>query len=167
MIKYDRNEIIIQSPICKLEYLGQCNNLFSMLFKLSDNFEYFQFFCSLHELIIKNLCRYADNSEYEIMKKYDSKDQEHIRKSFRSHVVKTNDIDMIISLKINENTKFFNKEKEEITVKDIKKGDYVVCIMKSNKIELSEEYFLHTWDCIQCLKWKSDKISLNTENTDS
>lgn len=154
ILNYNGNDIVLQTPLCKIESINlKEENTLSIVFKLSDNFEYFQFFCSLYELIIKNLCRYSINNKYDILSGCEG-DHEKIRKVFKSHVSKINDTDMIINLKVKNNTLFFDSNKQSISGLELNVGDYVVCIIGSNQVSMDEDGSVHTWDCKQCLRWK-------------
>lgn len=156
VIKYDGQDTIVQTPICKVEHIDtkDSQNL-SLIFKLSKNFEYFQFFCSLHELIIRHLCRYAENNKYLILD--DTRgDHEEVRKLFSPNIFKS-DTNMYVKLKLNKKTQFFEKNTQEISGLEIKRGDYVICIIKANQISMDDKSANHTWDCIQCLKWSTNE----------
>jgi hypothetical protein len=165
VVKYNGEDIILQTPLCKVEFVDYKEDKLSIIFKLSDNFEYFQFFCSLHELIVKNLCRYAGSDKYKILSSCLG-EHENIRKKFTSYVIKMNDTDMIINLKLRKSSKFFERTKQSISGLEVKRGDYVVCMIKANQISMDEETSTHTWDCIQCLRWRmNSKTNLNSEDT--
>lgn len=150
-LKYNGNEIIIQTPICLIDYIDK--ETMGITFKLADNFEYFQFFCSIHELIIKYLMRYNNNEDYDILTNISG--NEEIRKNFNSYVKKINDTEMNINMKIRKNTLFFTKNKQEISGLEFKRGDYVVCLIKPNQLSMDSISANHSWDCVQCLKWKN------------
>lgn len=153
ILSYDGYDIIIQTPLCVVENIDMKDKKqLSLSFKLADNFEYFQFFCSLHELIIKHLCRYSENSEYDIMSEYNS-DQVEIRKNVYSHISKVNDTEMFMKLQILDKTQFFDRMKTEISGLELKNGDQVVCIIKSNQLSMNEKTSIHSWNCVQCLVW--------------
>lgn len=155
VLSYNGDDIIIQTPICRVEYIDtKEENQLCLSFKLSDNFEYFQFFCSLHELIIKHLCRYAENQQYDILINTKG-EHEDIRKCYISSITKWNDTDMYLKLNILKKTQFFEKTKQQISNLEIQNGDYVVCIIKANQLSMHIDNASNSWDCIQCLRWKN------------
>ena len=62
---------------------------------------------------------------------------------------------MNINMKIRKNTLFFTKNKQEISGLEFKRGDYVVCLIKPNQLSMDSISANHSWDCVQCLKWKN------------
>ena len=167
-IKYKSSNIVIQTPICKVEEIhfketvDEETNVVTkpymiVSFKLADNFEYFQFFCSVHELIIKFLCRCSENENYEILSETQG-DHEEIRKRFVAYAKKYDDKEMSIKLNIYKNTSYFQKNTNSISGLEVKRGDYVVCIINANQISVDDESATHTWDCKQCLVWKPKEI---------
>lgn len=154
VLNYDNDDIIVQTPVCYVNCVNVKENYINIQFKLSDNFEYFQFFSILHELIIKHLIRYQGNENYNILGD-SSGDPDDIRKRFVPYIKKMNDTEMLISLKLLKKTEYFDKNKQEISGLEIKQGDYVVCIIKSNQLSMDSISATHTWNCLQCLVWKS------------
>lgn len=153
VLNYDNNDIIIQTPVCCVNNVDIKEDSMNIKFKLSDNFEYFQFFSILHELIIKHLIRYYGNDNYNILSE-SSGDPDDIRKRFIPYIRKMNDTEMLISLKLLKKTEYFDRNKREISGLEIKPGDYVVCIIKSNQLSIDSISATHTWNCLQCLVWK-------------
>lgn len=169
-IKYDTSNIVIQTPICKVEKIVMKESIeengtiikphMIVSFKLADNFEYFQFFCSVHELMIKFLCRCSENPNYEILSKC-SGNHEEIRKNFVAYARKFDDKEMSLKMILHKNTNFFQKNTNSISGLEVKEGDYVICIINANQISVDEDSATHTWDCKQCLVWKhSNEIQI-------
>lgn len=151
VILYEGKDIYIQTPVCKVENIGE--DTICISFKLADNFEHFQFFCSLYELVLRHLFRYHSNEKYDILSESDGS-QEDMRKRFYSYVYKYNDTDMIIKMKILKKSRYFDRNKNEVTLKTVTKDNLVVCIIKSNQLSMDSKSASHSWDCVQCLIWE-------------
>lgn len=155
IINYNGQDIIIQTPLCKVEFIDtKEENIMVISFKLSNNFEHFQLFCSIHELIIKHLCRYSESENYEILTDTGS-NHEQVRTKFVSYVTNCQRTTMQIKLKLLNKTSYFAKNTQLISGLEIKPGDTVVCIIKANQISMDSESATHTWDCLECLKWNN------------
>ncbi len=151
---YDGSDFRFQLPLCvvlDVNIKGDKSFIY-VSFKFSDNFDYFQFFCIVYEMIIKHLCRYSTKQDYDILKNTDGSPEE-IRESFKTTAKKINSRDMGVSMKIQKNTLFFDKTKREISGLEIKPGDTVVCMIKTNGVSVDETTAGQTWVCTQCLKW--------------
>lgn len=147
---YDGYDFKFQLPLCIVSNLDE--NHLLVKFELSENFDYFQFFCSVNELIIKYLIRYSTNPTYSILKNTDG-NQDDVRAAFKSTIFKIDTTNILIKLKVLKSTLYFDKTKREISGLEIKPGDKVVCMISPNPIVSDDISASQVWTCTQCLKF--------------
>jgi hypothetical protein len=154
-ILYNNNNFNIQSPLCTVIDIDTKSEskYIHMKFNLSSNFNHFQFFSNINELSIEYLKKISKNHKYNILTNK-NKTEESIRESFIPTTNKLSDSEMIIKVKLNKSTTYFDKEKTEISGLEIKKNDKVVCILKTNGILVDQNTASLTWICQECLKFK-------------
>jgi len=156
-IAYNGLSFVIQSPVVELSHVEvkgdneEKKKYLAGTFQLSDNFEYFQIFCSIHELIIRYLVRYSTYPDYDILKNTDGSEDE-IREKFTSSINKSSNSNMFIKVKLTNETMFFDKKKYKISGLELNKGDKVIFIIRPNPIVSDNESAAQSWTCIQCLK---------------
>lgn len=152
---YDGNDFRFQLPLAIVNDVDLDGDkpTITVNFKLSDNFDYFQFFCIINELVVKHLGRYATNPNYDILKDTDGS-QEEIRDVFYTNINKVDGTDIKCVLKVNKSSLYFDNKKSEISGYEIKPGDKVVCMVKTNGLVVDNKSSGLHWICTQCLKWK-------------
>ena len=144
-ILYDAKDFKIQSPLCTVKEIdtkGQ-KPFIKISFKISNNFNHFQFFSNIKEICIEHLLKCITNLS-----------EEEIRKNFISTIEKNSDSEMIIKIKLNKSTLYFNKEKKEIHGLEIKPDDKVILLLKTNGLVWDSVSASQVWICLQCLKFK-------------
>lgn len=143
-ILYNSKEFKIQTPLCTVREIDIKSEkpYIKISFKISKNFNHFQFFSNVHELCIENLITNTKN------------DEESVREKFIKNFEKENDSEIVMKLKLNKSTLFFDKNKTEISGLEIKKNDHIICSIKTNGILYDEKSSTQMWNCIQCLKFK-------------
>lgn len=153
-ILYNRSDFKIQTPLCTVKEINtKAEKPFILLsFKLSGNFNYFQFFSNIYELCIENLIKYSKNPEFDILKNVNGEDE--IREAFKPTVEKVSDAEMQIRVKLNKSTVYFSKEQSEISGLEINVGDKIICIAKTNGVVSDNNTASQVWICLQCLKFK-------------
>jgi len=148
-ILYNNKNFSIQTPLCEVLEVNTKNQPHIHLkFKLSKNFCHFQFFSNIEEIIINKII-----SSDTILKNIEKKEK-NARESFIRTVEKISDSEMTLRIKLTASTEYFDKQKEQISGLEIKKGDNVVCLIKTQGIVSDDNTASQLWLCQQCLKYK-------------
>lgn len=155
-ILYNNSDFKIQTPLCTVTEVNFKTDkpYMILVFSISTNFNYFQFFSNIYELSIDYLHKYM--TKRKLLENVVNTD-ENIRKAFIKTVVKQGDTDIQIKIKVNKSTLYFDKKQSEISELEIEAGDKVVCILKTQGISSDKNTSTQAWTGIQCLKFKSYK----------
>lgn len=144
-ILYNGKDFKVQSPLCTIKEIDIKNQkpFIKVSFKISNNFNHFQFFCNIKEICIEHLGKYITQSS-----------EDEIREKFISTIEKNKESEIIIKIKLNKSTIFFDKEKKEIHGLELKQGDKVILLLKTNGLLWDDISASQVWICLQCLKFK-------------
>lgn len=142
-ILYNNKDFKVQTPLCIVKEIDlKCDKPFiKVSFKISSNFNYFQFFSNINELCIEKLTKTWDL------------DEDEVRHKFLPTTEKNKDSEMIIKIKVNKSTIYFNNKKQEIHGLEIKKEDKIVCMLKTNGLISDSDSASQVWIALQCLKY--------------
>ena len=136
-ILYCGNEFCLQTPLCYVDEVDvkSKKQYIKVSFELSKNFNHFQFFCGLNQQIKETV------ESKGFIQELDSSSK------------RENDL-MILRIKLNKETKFFDKKQTEISGLEIKKGDKVVVLLENKGVFADEKGVIFRWTGSQVLRFK-------------
>jgi len=154
-ILYNNKNFNIQSPLCKIVDINynskvSKNNYIILSFIIGKNFNHFQFFGVLEHQIVEEMGKYFKNSKYDILNETGSENLEDV---VNININRIKEIQMTVKVKILSDVLFFNKEKTEISGKELEIGDKVVLILKTNGIFCDSKSASLAWKTSQILKF--------------
>jgi predicted transcriptional regulator len=134
---YNQKDFVVQSPICTIEEI--IDNIIILKFQISNNFNHFQFHFGLNKQMVDHV--EMKSVEYDFTSE-----------PFNYSVEKIDDASMLIKLKTNNETLYFDKTQREMTKYDIKKGDKVAFLMYSKGIFADRKGVNFCWTASQIMK---------------
>lgn len=158
-ILYNNCDFKLQTPLCTVtEVNTKIDKPYMFIkFMISVNFNHFQFFSNIYEISIDYLSKYMTlNTKIRLLENVANVDEK-IREAFVKTANKQSNSEMMIKVKLNKSTMYFDKNKSEISGLEIEAGDKVVCILKTQGISSDKNTSTQAWTGIQCLKFKSYK----------
>lgn len=151
-IKYFQKYFYIQSPLCTIQniiYTSDENNISNLivLFKIDKNFNYYKFFGGFDSQIFDYV------NEFSLKHRLISK--ENIQDLFHSAWYQNDDkTKIIINLKVNQETKYFDKNKNIIHGLELNIGDKIIGLLTTKGIFIDEKGINYRWTGKQILKYK-------------
>ena len=148
---YNSQDFQVQTPLCKITEINLDNDkpYLKIKFTISNNFQHFQFFFGLNQLIIENLEKHS-KTNLAIMKKVN----ENIEGNFSSSINKIDDEEIEILIRVNKETLYFNKTKDQIHNSELKVGNKVVALIFNKGIFVDNYNANLRWTATQILKFQ-------------
>lgn len=143
VVTYDNRDVLVQTPVCTVAKIT--DDGVAMTFPLAENFEHFQFFCSIYEIMLKRIERDVAQNPDILGGAPD------VRSKFRTTVVKTGGSEMTVFAKTSGKTKCFTEQRQEISILELKPEDKVVAVIRSGQISMDSEAANHSWDMVQIM----------------
>lgn len=136
-ILYNGNDFCLQTPLCLVNEVDikSPKPYIKVSFELAKNFSHFQFFCGLNQQIKEMV------------------ESRGFVKNFDSSSKRENDL-MTLYIKLNKETKYFDKKQTEISGLEIKKGDKVVILLENRGVFADEKGVIFRWTGSQILRFK-------------
>lgn len=143
VVTYNNQDVMTQTPVCTVEKIS--DDGIAMTFSLAENFEHFQFFCSIYEIMLKRIEREIAQNPDILTGVTDA------RSKFRTTAVKSGGSEMTIFAKTSKKTKCFTEDRQEISILELKAGSKIVAVIRSGQISMDAESANHSWDMVQLM----------------